>query len=107
MSVDLTRINSTRTASESDADKVIRTMPIGTLVRVRWLESVNADELDPGIDMKEIGNSDPVLILEWHRHLSFIDVNGNTVVEFTCLWRGGLYTTTSFCIDEVVREVED
>jgi hypothetical protein len=107
LSIDLTKISSTRTANRSEVERVVLSMPVGSLVRVRWLERLDVDELDPGIDLEEIDNRDPVMIVEWHKDLSFIDVNGDVVVEFTCLWRGGLYMTTSYCIDEVVRVEED
>jgi hypothetical protein len=81
---------------------LIREIPVGSLIRVNWLEKLDADEWDAGIKIDDI--SECVVILEWHPKSSFIDTNEKVAVEFTCLWRGELFSSTSFCIEEIMSK---
>lgn len=105
MRVDTSRIQSTRTPKRrSDIKKLMCDIPVGSLVRIRWAERIDAEEFDQGvhIEEREDFSSESVVVLEWHPKSSFVDTNGNTAVEFTCLWRGELFKSTSYCIDEVL-----
>lgn len=101
MSVDLSSIKSTSSpAPENTVAGVIKAMPVGSLVRVRWLEKLDAEEWDAGIHIDD--TSECAVILEWFPKSSFIDTNEKVAVEFTCLWRGEIYSSTSFCIEEII-----
>lgn len=101
MSVDLTSIkSSTSPAPKNTVDGVMKAIPVGSLVRVRWVERLDAEEWDAGISIDD--KSESVIVLEWHPKTSFVDTNGLVAIEFTCLWHGEIFRTTSYCIDEVL-----
>ena len=107
MSVDLSSIKSTSSpAPKNSVEGVMKAIPAGSLVRVRWVERLDAEEWDQGISIEN--SDDPVVVVEWQPEYSFVDVNDLVAVEFTCLWKGELFRTTSYCIFEVLsREATD
>lgn len=103
MSVNLSSIKSSSSpAPKNSVAGVIKAIPVGSLVRVRWVERLDAEEWDQGINIE--GDGESVIVLEWFPKTSFVDVNGLVAVEFTCLWRGKIFRSSSFCIDEVLTK---
>ena len=101
MSVDTSSIkSSTSPAPKNSVKGVMQAIPTGSLVRARWVERLDAEEWDQGISIGE--DEEPVVVLEWHPEFSFVDVSGFIAVEFTCLWKGDLFRSTSYCITEVL-----
>lgn len=98
-----------RQASESEALASVARVPVGSLVRVEWIDELDSDEMDPGISLNRNGTDlgEIVLITKYLSRSAFKLVEGGPpIVEFECLWRGKLMCSTSSCITEVVDRKE-
>jgi len=95
-----------RPIQPSEVEALVRSAPPGSLVRVDWVDELESDELDPGIPLDRNGSAGEVVVIT--RYLpspAFHCLDeGPAVVEFECLWRGRLMTSTSSSITAIVSK---
>lgn len=94
-----------RQTSESEALASVARAPVGSLVRVEWIDELDSDDMDPGISLNQNGTKqgEIVLITKYLSRSAFrLMEGGPPIVEFECLWRGRLMCSTSSCITEVI-----
>jgi hypothetical protein len=96
-----------RSTNKAEVQKLLEDIPVGSLVRIRWVEDLDSDDLDPGIDLDGPRSDDPrgeiVMITRWLIDTAFSRPEFGTILEFECLWRGRVMRSSSFTIGQVVE----
>jgi len=91
-----------RDSATASASRVIEGVPVGSLVRVRWLEELDSGDADPGVDLS--GHpGETVVVTRWLTDTAFCRPGHGLILGFECLWRGRIMRTSTYAIERVIE----